>query len=100
MALLGTFFDVIRLRSLVGDAGGAVIVSGYVHSLGTTPDVVIPVVRSIERLASAPYTQLFSEIGNASQATVGVLSTSNMLSASRGTIAFDIYVQYVHSIAR
>lgn len=95
MALLGTYWDIYRNRTIAG--GNDVLVTTFAHSLGTTPDVSIPVLRSVQRASVSP--QLVAEPANASLATVGVLLQS-IASPSAPVTDFDLYLAYVHSIAR
>lgn len=95
MALLGTLWDVQRNRTAAGATVGILLT--YAHSLGTTPDLVLPVLRSVERLSLAP--SLIAEGGNASLATAGVLFQS-LASNSAPVVDFDLYVSFIWSGAR
>lgn len=95
MGLLGTFWDIYRNRTIAG--GNAALTTTFAHSLGTTPDMVLPVLRSVERLSLAP--SLTAEGGNASLATAGVLLQS-LATMSAPVVDFDLYIVYVWSGAR
>ena len=95
MALLGTLWDVFRTRTI--DGGASVLTTTFAHSLGTTPDVILPVLRSMNRQSVSP--SLVAEGANASLATCGVLLPS-IASPTAPLIIFDLYVCYVHSISR
>jgi len=93
MALLGTFWDVQRNRTIAG--GNAPLTTTFAHSIGATPNLVLPVLRSMERMSSN--TALIAEGGNASLATVGVLLPS-IATSSAPVTDFDLYVVSVHSL--
>ncbi len=93
MALLGTFWDVQRNRTIAG--GNAPLTTTFVHSLGVAPHLVLPVLRSLERMSHTG--ALFAEGGNASLATLGVQLPS-IATSSAPVTDFDLYVVTVHSI--
>ncbi len=99
MALLGTFWNAIGPVTAAPVTGGAAIaaVAGYNHSLPTTPEVVVPVMRSLGVAANNGIPALIAQPGNASQVTVGYVLPSV---ASHPTIAFDIYAAMIHSSVR
>ena len=95
MALLGVWFDVYRNRTIAG--GNAALTTTFAHSLGTTPDLVLPLQRSVERLSFSP--SLIGEGANASLATCGVLVQS-LANMSVPIVDFDLVIAYVHSTIR
>lgn len=95
MALLSTFWDVLRTRTL--DAAGAPLALTYAHSVGQAPDLILPVLKSVGRHSHTP--ALFCEGANASLATVGVMYPS-VANASIPVVAFDLYVAYIYSTGR
>jgi hypothetical protein len=99
MAILGTLMDVTTV-SWVADAVTGAVVTRYAHSLpATNPEVVIPVIRSIEAVgggtARAP--TFFGLGGNASFQTVGRYTASNV---TVPTVMFDILAIVFHSVVR
>lgn len=100
MALLGTFWQVIGPVTVAPATGGALVgaaYSNYQHSLPTTPEVVIPVARSIQAHSQNSPVNLMQVGGTPTYATVGVLVGSCV---SHPVVAMDIYAAMIHSSVR
>ncbi len=100
MALLGYQWDKSAVQTMAYNTGGANIGGIYVnvaHSLGTTPDVVLPRLRSVQALAELDLAGPLTIDGNASQSTVGIVCASV---ASFPVIAFDAVSIYVWNPVR
>lgn len=91
MSIIGTFIDRNAGNTLTG-----VTLSTYAHSLGTTPDMVMPILKSANT-ATAPGA-LVAPGGNASLSTVGLQAASVALGSN--LVAFDVYSWYFWSAIR
>lgn len=98
MALLGTFWNVISatIAPNTGNAPAGVYGANF-HSLPTTPEVVIPVLRSVQVTQGNPPINLLALGGNPTYATVGYVFGS---CATTPTVAMNIYAAMVHSTIR
>ncbi|MFA6031270.1 MAG: hypothetical protein WC969_15580 [Elusimicrobiota bacterium] len=98
MALFGTFWQNLGPISVAPVTGGAALLgyAGYQHSLGTTAEVVLPVLRSAAAIVNGT-PALLALPGNVSQATLGWALPSV---ASMVTLAFDAYAAVIHSSVR
>ena len=95
MALLGTWWDVQRNRTING--GNDVLLTTFAHSVGTTPELRIAQLVSTQRASVCP--QLVVDGANASLATIGVYLQS-IATPSAPITVFDAYFAYIHSIVR
>jgi hypothetical protein len=98
MAILGTLIDkqTISRAAVTGAAG--VTLATLSHSLpATNPEMVLPILRSIQDISIAPNVGLMGLGGNASLLTIGYAVGS---SATCGTLLADVYAQVFHSIIR
>lgn len=91
MSIIGAYIDRVAGATLTG-----VTLTTYPHSLGTTPDMVLPVLKSANT-ATAPGA-LIAPGGNASLSTVGLQAASVALGSNMAN--FDIYSWFFHSIIR
>lgn len=103
MSILGNLVD-IRTASRVGDDLAGLTLATFAHSLpATNPEVVIPVLRSIEDTAEDGgmlcNPAVFGLGGNASILTVGYHAGS-VSAVSFGTIMFDLLAIVFHSAIR
>jgi hypothetical protein len=97
MALLGKFMDVVTGATFAaGSGGGGTAYQTVQHSLGTTPDVVIPIPFSVG-VGTLPRPSPFWAGANASIATIG-LAASTL--AGVEALAFTTLCWSVHSIIR
>ena len=100
MALLGYLIDK-QTHSRVGDAVDTVTAITLNHSLpATNPELVLPVMRSMEAMAGngangTPYIAGLG--GNASISTIFICMAS---SPSTPTVMFDVYQMVLHSVIR
>lgn len=102
MALLGYQFHVIGPNTVASNTGSVApyaAYAAYAHSVATTPDLVIPQLRSVAIVGNgnAMAAPMLALGGNASQATVGYAMASQL---SQAIFAFDLYVAYIHSASR
>ena len=101
MALLGTYWHKFIAQTFAVAAGGAlggIQLTGLNHSLGTIPELVLPVPISISSVEpTSGWHGMFQYGGNASQATIGVLTGSV---ASYPTTQYDCHVAILHSFIR
>ncbi len=88
MAILGVYIDRNAGRTLTG-----VTLTTYPHSLGTTPSLVLTILKS-SLTATAP-ADLYAVGGNASLSTVGLNAASVSLGSNMDS--FDVYAWYLHS---
>ena len=95
MALLGTFIDKTTRSRAGDDLKGVTLAATVVHSLSTTPQLVLPVMRSIEGVDSFAAMSLLGLGGNGSIATFGFYVSS---ARSCPTVMFDLYALIFHSI--
>lgn len=91
MAIIGVYIDRTANATLSG-----VTLTTYPHSLGTTPDMVLPVLKSANTATSAG--SVIAIGGNASLSTVGLQAAS--ISAGSNLVVMDIYSWFFHSIIR
>lgn len=99
MAILGTYVDRTTV-SRAGDALAGVTLATLSHSLpATNPEMVLPILRSVEDLAGsqAPIS-LLGLGGNASIATIGYAAAS--VAASCPTVMFNVYSTVFYSLIR
>ena len=97
MPILGTYVD-RTLSTRVGDALVGVTMTTLAHSLATSPDAVIPVMRSIANVADTnPNPVLFALRGNGSLNTVGFAVPTTR---SAPTIEFEVISYTYHSTMR
>lgn len=97
MALLGTYID-RQSVSRAGDAFlGVTLGQTLNHSLATTPDTLLPVLRSAQAVGIQQMIAPIGLGGNASILTYGFVAGSGI---SCPTIMFDVYAIYWHSIVR
>lgn len=82
MSILGTYIDRVAGNTLSG-----VTLTTYPHSLGTNPDMVMPILKSANT-ATAPGA-LVAPGANASLSTVGLQAAS--VAAGSNLAFFDIY---------
>lgn len=95
MAILGKLIDKTTV-SREGDALKGVTLASLAHSLpATNPDIVLPVLRSVQEVGHQPAVQLLGLGGNASLATIGYAVGST---ASCPTVMFDVYTAVIHSL--
>lgn len=101
MPLLGTYWHKFVTQTLAVAAGGAlggIRLTGLNHSLGTIPELILPVPISITPLLNhGGWHGMLAFGGNASQATIGVIGGSV---ASFPTTAYDCHVAILHSYIR
>ena len=96
MALLGKYWDKISAATIVG-SGGQQAYQTYQHSLGTTPDGAIPVVRSI---AIASCVAVVGALGGNASIATGARFTPSLADSSSPTVSFDLFVVAVHSLVK
>jgi hypothetical protein len=98
MSILGVLIDKTTV-SRVGDALGGVTYSSYSHSLpATNPEMVLPIMRSVEPSMDCNGLPIFMGLGgNASLMTVGYACASCV---SCPTIMFDVVAMVFHSVIR
>lgn len=102
MPLLGTYWHRFVNQTLAINTGG-VSMTGFQfqnmnHSLGTIPELVLPIPISISSVEeTGGWHGMFQYGGNASQATIGVLTGSV---ASYPTTQYDCHVAILHSFIR
>lgn len=97
MALLGILIDK-QTMSRAGDAVTGISLLTYSHSLpATNPEMLLPVVRSIQAVAVNLGPDVMGLGGNASISTVAFLAAS---AVSVPTVMFDLYAMVFHSIIR
>lgn len=96
MAILGTWIDRNTVSHVGAAWGGATNVTTP-HSLGTSPDMVNVVLRSVQN-ATAP-AQVGALRGNASLNTVQVF-VGSVAGASAPTIEYDVFAWYFWSAIR
>lgn len=95
MAILGKLIDKTTV-SRAGDAFKGVTHSSLAHSLpATSPDIVLPVLRSVQEVGYQSPIAVIGLGGNASLATIGFVGMSCI---SQPTIMFDVYVGVIHSL--
>ena len=75
MALQGTFIDIGTGVFALGEASAGTVFHTIVHSLGTAPDVVRPIMTSLGNTATGGIPQLIGYGGNASVSTVGIVGS-------------------------
>ena len=97
MALLGTYVEKVTRSRAGDDLRGVTLAGTIVHSLSTTPDLVLPVLRSVEAVDSFAAISLLGLGGNGSIATFGFYVSS---ARSCPTVMFDLYALIFHSIIR
>lgn len=97
MAILGTLIDKTTI-SRAGDALFGVTLATLSHSLpATNPEMVLPILRSVQGIGHQPGVALLGLGGNASISTIGYAVGST---ASCPTLLADVYAQVFHSIIR
>lgn len=74
MALQKKFIDIVAGSFALGAASAGVVYATLAHSLGTAPDVVLPIVTSVGAAATSGPGNVFAVGGNASIATIGLTS--------------------------
>lgn len=97
MAIFGTFWD-RALTTRAGDAQTGVVFSTLAHSLpATNPEILMPVLRSIQDLTHIPGVSVLALRGNASLNTWGLRFSST---ASAPTVELELVAATLHSIIR
>ncbi len=97
MAIFGSFWD-RALASRAGDGLRGVTLTTLAHSLpATNPEIIVPVMRSIEGIGHQPNPSLLALRGNASLNTIGFAVPST---ASCPTIEYEVVSAVLHSIIR
>lgn len=95
--LLGTFIDKTTRSRAGDDFKGVSLGLTQSHSLGTTPDTVMAVLRSVQEVGAQAPLQVLGLGGNASILTFGFAGAS---AASAPTILYDLYAIYWMSMIR
>ena len=96
MSLLGQLISV-NSASRAGDALTGVTFETRLHSLRTTPELVIPVLRSVQAIGINAIPQLAWVGANASAATIAIAVPST---ASAPVIMYDVASFYFHTIIK
>lgn len=100
MSILGTLADVVRGQSVAGGVFGGATYLTVPHSLppGTSPDVCIPVLLSVQGASAMPALGA-NRAGLSNLNSIGVFGPS-AAAASFPTLAFDVYSWIFWSGAR
>ena len=97
MAIFGTLFD-RTLASRAGDALTGITLTTLAHSLpATNPEIMIPVMRSVQAIGFQPHVTLLGLRGNASLNTIGFVVAST---ASCPALEYEVVSAVLHSIVR
>ncbi len=96
MAILGTYIDKTTV-SRAGDDLKGVTLATLAHAVGTSPELVLPILRSVQEVGHQPAVQVLGLGGNASIATIGYAVGST---ASCPTVEFDVFAGFLHSTIR
>lgn len=95
--LLGTYTSKVTAAAM-SSATGSVDILTIPHLLGTTPDYVAPIIRSVVTAPSGGVPNVVVLSYNGSQAVLHL--PAGGVGGAACNIVLDVVCQYVHSIAR
>lgn len=97
MAILGTYVD-RALSTRAGDNLVGVTLTTLAHSLATSPDAVIPVLRSVQDIGdNNPNPKIMALRGNGSLNTIGFAVPTTR---SAPTVEYEVVSFTFHSVVR